>query len=81
VALIGAAIGKPLRFVDAPPAAARDAMLKTGMPAPLVEQMLEVMAAIKAGGASTVSSDIERLLGRKGRGFGAWAQENAAAFK
>ncbi|HEX4445685.1 MAG TPA: NAD(P)H-binding protein [Polyangiaceae bacterium] len=81
VALIGAAIDRPLRFVDAPSAAARDGMLQMGMPAPLVEQMLEVMAAIKAGGAATVSPDIERLLGRRARTFGEWARENAAAFR
>ena len=81
VSLIGAAIGRPLRFVDVPPEAARDAMLQTGMPAPLAERMLEVMAAIKSGRGATVSSDVEKVLGRKPRTFAAWAQENAAAFK
>lgn len=81
VALISRAIGRSLRFVDAPPAAARDAMLKTGMPAPLVEGMLEVMAKIKAGGAATVSPDVEQVLGRQPRTFAAWAEENAAAFQ
>ena len=81
VALIGAAIGRPLRFVDVPPAAARDAMLSSGMPAPVAEGMLEVMAKIKAGGAETVSPAVEQVLGRKPRTFAAWARENAAAFQ
>ncbi|NTX14947.1 SDR family oxidoreductase [Myxococcus sp. CA056] len=81
VALIGAAVGRPLRFVDVPPSAARDAMSQAGMPAPLVEGMLEVMATIKAGGAVTVSPAIEQVLGRKPRTFAAWANEHAAAFR
>lgn len=81
VALIGGAVGRPLRFMDVPPAAARDAMSQAGMPAPLVEGMLEVMARIKAGGAETVSRDVEQVLGRKPRTFAAWAEANAAAFR
>lgn len=81
VALIGAAIGRPLRFVDVPPAAARDAMLSSGMPAPVAEGMLEVMAKIKAGSAETISPAVEQVLGRKPRAFTAWARENAAAFQ
>ncbi|HWL86443.1 MAG TPA: NAD(P)H-binding protein [Polyangiaceae bacterium] len=81
VVRIGAAVGRSLRFADIPAAAARDAMLQTGMPAPLVERMLEVMAAIKAGGAATVSPDVPRVLGRAARTFSDWARENAAAFE
>lgn len=81
VARIGEAIGKPARFVDVPPEAARGAMLEMGMPAPMVTDMLEVMANIKAGGAATVSPDLERILGRKPRTFAEWARQNAAAFR
>ena len=80
VAILGAATGRALRFADVPPEAARDGMLRSGMPAPMVEGLLEVMANIKAGGAATVSGDVERVLGRKARTFVAWAAENAAAF-
>lgn len=81
VALIGAAMGRPLRFMDVPPAAARDAMLQAGMPAPRAEAMLEVMANIKLGRAATVTGTIEQLLGRKPRTFASWAKDHAAAFQ
>ncbi len=81
VAIIGAAIGKPLRYIDVPPEAARDAMLQRGMPAVLAENMLEVMAAIKANGAATVTSDVARVLGRAPRTFEAWATDHADAFR
>jgi len=80
VAIIGDAIGKTIRAVEIPPAAARDAMLKTGMPSPMVEGMLEVMAAIKSGEAATITPTVEHLLGKKPRTFAAWARENAGAF-
>ncbi len=81
VACIGEAIGRPLRFTDVPKEAARGAMIEMGMPEPMVSGMLEVMANIKAGGAATVSGDLERLLRRKPRTFAEWARESADAFR
>jgi (4-alkanoyl-5-oxo-2,5-dihydrofuran-3-yl)methyl phosphate reductase len=80
VALLGAAVGAPWRFVDVPPAAAREGMVQAGMPAPLAEAMLEVMAAIRAGRAATVTGDVERILGRTPRTFATWARDHAGAF-
>ncbi len=81
VALIGAAIGRPLRFVDVPPSVAREAMLQAGMSAPFADGMLQVLARIKAGDAATISPAVEQLLSRKPRTFATWAQDNAAAFQ
>jgi uncharacterized protein YbjT (DUF2867 family) len=81
VSQLGKVIGRELSFVDVPAAAARDAMLRTGMPEPLVNGMLEVMSRIRAGDAATLSPDVERVLGRKPRTFAAWATDHAAAFR
>lgn len=81
VAILAEALGRPLRFVDVPPGAARDEMLRTGMPAALVEPMLEVMAAIRAGGAATVTPTAAQLLGRPARTFAHWVAANLAAFQ
>jgi (4-alkanoyl-5-oxo-2,5-dihydrofuran-3-yl)methyl phosphate reductase len=81
VAAISAAIGKPLRFIDVPEAAAREGMLKAGMPEGYVGPVLELMALIKAGYAGTVTPTVEQLLGRKPRSFSEWARDNAAAFQ
>lgn len=80
IAILGDVMGKPWRYVDVPPAAARDAMVQSGMPAPFADAMLEVMAAIKAGGADRVSDDVQRVLGRPARSFAEWARDHAAAF-
>jgi len=81
VARIGAAIDKPLRFVDVPPEAARDGMLQAGLPPVLAGQLLDVMAAIKAGGAATVTDGVARVLGRPPNTFAAWARDHAGAFR
>jgi (4-alkanoyl-5-oxo-2,5-dihydrofuran-3-yl)methyl phosphate reductase len=81
VDLIGRAIGKQLKFVDVPDQAARESMLGMGMPAPIVEMMLEFCKAIKAGQAATITDTVQKLTGKTPRTFEAWAQEYAATFR
>ncbi len=80
-AKISAAIGKPVKFVDVPPEAAKDGMLKSGMPAGYVDALLELLGIMKANYADVVSPDLETVLGRKGTTFEAWIASNAAAFR
>ena len=75
------AIGKPVKFVDVPPAAAEDAMSKMGMPKAYVDALLELMAVMKAGKADVVTEDVQKVLGRKATSFEDWAKKNAAAFR
>lgn len=78
---IGKAIGKPLKYVDVPDQAAKDSMLGQGMPAPLVDALIEFCGAIKAGQAAAVTDTVQQLTGKPPRTFEAWAKENAAAFR
>src|SRR5438046_1343992 len=80
VAALGAAIGRPLRYVDIPESAARDGMRASGMPAVIVEAMLEFMALVRVGKADTVSDSVPALTGQPARTFEAWAVEHADAF-
>lgn len=74
-------LGKPVRFVDVPPEAAREGMLAAGMPADYVDALLDLLAAMKAGHADGVATgEIERVLGRTPATFESWARRNAAAF-
>jgi len=81
VAKIGAAIARPLRFVDVPPQAARDGMLKAGMHPLLVDALLELMAAVRTGHGATISPAVATVLGRPARTFDAWVHDHAAAFR
>ncbi|GAC1523040.1 MAG: SDR family oxidoreductase [Polyangiales bacterium] len=78
-AKLSTAIGKPVKFVDVPPAAAEDGMSKLGMPKPYVSALLELMAAMKAGHTDYVGDDVQKVLGRKATSFEDWAKKNLAA--
>ena len=81
IQILAKAAGKDWSFVDVPPEAARAEMLKNGMPAIIVDGLLQYFAAIKSGQAGTVSPDVEKALGHPGRTFETWAKENIAAFQ
>lgn len=78
VAILGAALGRELRFEAVPVEVARERMLADGRPAHLVDALL---AASRHRPASTLVTDqVERLTGRPARGFGQWAADHAAEY-
>ena len=79
VSLLSEALGRPLKFVEEPLAAARERMLSFGWPV----QMIDGFFALKRASADRehiVFDTVERLLGRPPRTFADWAQENAPKF-
>jgi uncharacterized protein YbjT (DUF2867 family) len=78
---ISAAIGKPVTFVDVPPEAAHDQLLKTGMPTEYVDALLDLFAAMKAGKLGAVADGVERGAGKKPSSFDDWIRRNATAFR
>ena len=81
VAKISAALGRPLKFVDIPEAAAREQMERAGMPEVFIRAMSEVWSMIKSGHGTETTSMVEALLGHKARTFDAWVANNVEAFK
>lgn len=79
VASIGAAIGRPLKFEPVPPEAAREGMVRAGMPAALADGFVTLQARSYLQ-HELVSGEVERILGRPGFGFDAWAVEHAKDF-
>ncbi|MFJ4714510.1 NAD(P)H-binding protein [Streptomyces sp. NPDC088785] len=79
VRLIGAAVGRTLRFEDVSPARVRQTMLAQGLPEDVPDRLLGSLAdhAVEAGPATRT---VEQLLGHPARSFATWAVENAAAF-
>jgi hypothetical protein len=67
--------------VDVPEDAAREGMLKSGMPEGLTEAVLELMRRIKSGHAAEVSPAAAAILGREPLTFAAWVRENVEAFQ
>jgi uncharacterized protein YbjT (DUF2867 family) len=77
---LAAAIGKPVKYVDVPDAAARDAMIGIGMPAVIADGMLEITGFVRSGNAASVSNAVQTVTGKPARTFAAWCKEHVAAF-
>jgi len=80
VAIIGEVTGRPLRYQELPPEAARQGMVAQGLPEPFVEALLARYAR-GVGQAAPVSGEVEKLLGRPARTYAQWAADHAAAFR
>jgi uncharacterized protein YbjT (DUF2867 family) len=79
VAVIGAVIGRPLRYREIPPEAARSVMTARGVPAPMVDAVLS-MQADSVGHPATVTTDAANLLGRRAHTFAEWVAAHVDAF-
>jgi uncharacterized protein YbjT (DUF2867 family) len=74
-------VGRPIEYVAVSDEAARDGMLKMGLPSVLVEGLLQLAGMIRAGKVANVLPTVKEVLGREPLTFAQWAKENAAAFR
>jgi len=80
--IIGAAIGKPVRFVDESPDEARARRVREGLPPAVVESALAIAAYQRAGGKTvTITSTVADLTGRPPRTVGEFVREHADVFR
>ena len=80
--IIGATIGKPVRFVDESPDQARARRVREGLPPAVIESALAISAYQRAGGKTvTITNTIADLTGRPPRTVGVFVREHAAAFR
>ena len=80
--IIGAAIGKPVRFVDESPDEARARRVREGLPPAVVESALAIAAYQRAGGKTvTTTSTVAELTGRPPRTVGEFVREHADVFR
>jgi uncharacterized protein YbjT (DUF2867 family) len=77
--IIGAAIGRPLRFEELSHDAARQELIDTGWPATVAEMLLNAYAA-SVGRPSHVTSTFADVTGTPARTFREWAVDHAAEF-
>lgn len=73
--------GRSIKYVDVPESAAKKAMLDMGLPAWMVDAMMELHAVDKAGYAAEVTGDVKKLTGQAPRSFRDFARDNAAKWK
>jgi uncharacterized protein YbjT (DUF2867 family) len=72
---------RKINYHDIPEDAARQSLKGLGMPAVLVEALLELFAMNKAGYTAQVSDAVEKILGRKPIAFKQFVEDFAEAFK
>jgi uncharacterized protein YbjT (DUF2867 family) len=81
VRMIGAAIGRPLRWQELSPAEERARLLAdAGFPDDFVEELLAGYAAMAAAPPPTPTSMVEDITGAPATPLAAWAAEHAADF-
>lgn len=73
--------GRTVKYVDVPEEAAKGAMAGMGMPAWMVDAMMELHAVDKAGHASVVTSVVKETTGQTPRSFSDFARDHAAKWK
>ena len=79
-ATLSRVLGKPIRYVDVPPEAARDAMLKAGMPVWNVDAFTAMSEAFAAGRFEYTTDVVERVTGQPPIRFEQFVREHAVAF-
>jgi uncharacterized protein YbjT (DUF2867 family) len=78
---LAAAIGKAVRYANVMPDDARKNLLGAGMPAWMVDALLELYAIVRAGHGAVVTKVVEQVTGKKPRDFDGFACEHAGFFQ
>lgn len=74
-------LGRPVRYVDIPADAAREAMVASGLTEWSVTRLLEFYATARTDAFwATVTPTVEHLTGRPARTFRTWVGDHAEAF-
>ncbi|MEV0136775.1 NAD(P)H-binding protein [Dactylosporangium sp. NPDC050688] len=77
-AILGEALGRPIRYAELPVETVRQAM-SAHVPAPILEDIFATWAA-SVGRTAATTADIEKVTGRPARSYHDWALDHAAAF-
>lgn len=80
-AILAAAAGRPVAYVDVPGAAARQGMIDMGLPDWLADDLVGLAALFDSPLGRNVSPVVEELTGRPARSFATFAADHAAAFR
>jgi uncharacterized protein YbjT (DUF2867 family) len=80
VAVLGDVLGRPLRYQEIPPEAAKHGMLQHGLPAPFVEALMARYAAHLEQPQHPPTPEVEKILGRPARTYAEWVTDHALAF-
>ncbi len=74
-------LGKPVRYQSVDDDAAHRALVDAGIGARAARALIEIDGLFRDGFGAPVTDVVERVTGRKPRGFSAFARDNAALFR
>jgi uncharacterized protein YbjT (DUF2867 family) len=80
VDILADVIQRPLRYVDVPPPAARQAMTDAGLPDAIADAVIALLATGLEPDSATISPTVEKITGSPPRTFSQWAQTHRHAF-
>jgi uncharacterized protein YbjT (DUF2867 family) len=79
IGIIGAVVGRSLRYHEIPAAAMRDRFLRLGFPAEFGDAYV-AMLETTVDSPATVTNDVDQILGRPAKSFPEWVAEHASLF-
>jgi uncharacterized protein YbjT (DUF2867 family) len=79
VEVIGAVLGRPLRYQEAPPDVVRQRFIGLGFHAEFADAYVAMLAQT-IDKAALVTSDVEKILGRPALAFAHWVSQHRAVF-
>jgi uncharacterized protein YbjT (DUF2867 family) len=80
-AKLSAAVGKEVKYVDLPPEAFRQALLKAGYPEWRVDGLVALFGQCAEGKMDVLTDVVQKVAGKQPVTFDEFARKNAAAFK
>jgi uncharacterized protein YbjT (DUF2867 family) len=81
VQVISEAVGRPLRVIEVTPEAAREGMLRSGVPTHLVDAITEVSGSSASEGDEMLSPDVFAVTKKEPRSFAVWVKDHVDAFR
>ena len=77
---LSAATGRHVQYVDVPDEAARQAMVKAGLPPMVAATIVDVFGSYRAGAMAHTTDTLRALIGRKPGSFARFARDPATTF-
>ena len=74
-------LGREIRFINLPPMQLKEALLSAGVPEWNADALLDLQRFYREGKATTVTQDVEQILGRKPISFAQFFRDYRSAFE
>jgi uncharacterized protein YbjT (DUF2867 family) len=79
--ILSGELRREIRFINLPPAQLKEALLSAGLPEWNADALLDLQRLYREGKATTVTRDVEQILGRKAISFAQFARDYRSDFE